>query len=121
MMSMDLFVSTTESPFRFLTSYLHKEGESYLHEKFVSAHEVDFYFIPDREVIYVQKNLHPNDTRGVLLDEETNTREYYLTFPEFVHEEIIDQILISKKLIYQQIKINTFGQNEMLYKAILLD
>lgn len=118
---MNPFESTIESPLRFLSSYLQYEGESYLHKQFVSADEVDFRFIPQRDAIYVQKRLLPGIVRGELLDEETNTREFYLTFPEFVQEEFEHQYILSHNLIHEQSKLNGKDQDAKLYSMILID
>lgn len=118
---MEPFESTIESPLRFLFSYLKCEGESYLHRQFVSADEIDFNYIPARDVIYVQKILPRNTTRGEILEEKTNTCEYELTFSEFVQQEFDQQLKITKGLIYQKSTQNGDDQDKKLYKHILLN
>lgn len=115
------FKSTIESPLQFLFSYLKWEGESYLQRQFVRADEIDFKYIPDRDVIYVQKILPRNKTRGEILDVDTNTCEYELTFPEFVQEEFERQLKITKGLISQQSKKNGDDKDLKLYNYILLN
>ena len=120
-LTMEPFISTIELPLKFLFSYIKYEGESYLHRQFVRADEIDFNYIPERDVIYVQKILPRNDTRGELLDEDTNTREYELSFPEFVQEAFEEQLKITKGLIYQKSKSNGDDQDLKLYIHILLN
>lgn len=118
---MDPFKSTTESPLRFLTAYLYNDGESYLQKQFESSALPGFTYIPERDINYVIKILPHGDNRGELLDEETNEREFELSFPEFVREVFIEQLKITKGLIYQQSKQNTDGHDLKLYKHILID
>jgi len=115
------FESTIESPLRFLSSYLKHHGEGYIRKQYELSNEPDFCFDCTKGVIIVQKILPRNDLRGELLDDETNTREYELSWPEYVHDEFQRQIEISKRLIIEQSRQNGKDQDAKLYSKILID
>jgi len=118
---MNPFESTIESPLRFLSSYLKHNGEIYLRKQFELSNEPDFCYEGTKGVIIVQKILPRNDLRGELLDTETNTREYELSWPEYVREEFQRQFEKSKRLIIDQSKHNGKDQDAKLYSRILID
>jgi hypothetical protein len=118
---MNPFESTIESPLRFLSSYLKHHGEGYIRKQFELSKEHDFCYDETKGVIIVQKILPRNDLRGELLDEETNIREYELSWSEFVYDEFKRQLEISKRLINEQSKHNGKDQDAKLYSKILID
>lgn len=118
---MNPFESTIESPLRFLNSYLKHYGEGYLRKQYELSNEPDFCYDPAKEVIIVQKILPRNNLRGELLNEETNTREYELSWTEYVHDEFKRQFEISKRLIIEQSRKNGKDQDAKLYSTILID
>jgi len=118
---MPLLQSTHESPLLFLHHYIQHDGTTFLRQRFVSYRASNYYYSEEQDVIIAQGILPRNDKRGELLDEETNTREYTITFKEYVIEEFQKQLTISKKLIREQSKSNTDGQDLKLYKRTLID
>lgn len=113
--------STTESPILFLHHYLQNDGKTILKERFSNEDEPDYKFDSDRNIIIAQGILPRNDKRGELLDEETNTREYTITFKSYLKKEFQKQLDLSKELIRVQSPKNTTDQNERLYRQLLTE
>lgn len=118
---MNPFESTIDYPILFFKAYLKSDGLTYLQNKFLTANEPDFCYNPSKDAIYVQKMFPPGNLRGELLDEEFNTRDFYLTFPEFVQEEFEQQYIKSYNLILEKSKLNGQDQDNKLYRMILID
>jgi len=118
---MNPFESTIDNPLRFLKAFFRFDGYSFLEKQFVNSDDPDFKYDNKLKVIIAQGILPREDQRGELLDEETNTREYEITFPEYVSNEFVKQFDITKKLIGNQSRHNSDGQDRKLYRMILID
>ena len=115
----ELFVSTIDDPLKFFKAYLKSGGEDYLKLRFESYKERDGEHDKEKGLIYIQKCLPPGIQRGELLDEETNCREYNLTFDEYFREELTRQAKLTSALIQEKRRTNGDDQDLKLYKTVL--
>lgn len=118
---MNPFESTIEDPLRFLKEFINGDGYSYISELFEISNDPEFKYDSERNVIIAQGILPRGDIRGELLDDETNTREYEITFPEYVSNEFDRQFDITKILINNLFHSNSDEQNRKRYRMILID
>ncbi|WP_346855389.1 hypothetical protein [uncultured Draconibacterium sp.] len=116
---MPLLQSTLESPLLFLHHYLRHNGTIILKQRFVSSKAPNYHYNEEQNVIVAQAILPRTDQRGELLDPETNTREYTITFKEYVAEEFRKQLSISKNLIRDKRRKNDLKQNLEYYREII--
>ncbi len=113
--------SSFDYPLSFLKRVAEPDGEEYLRFIFENPDEDNCWFNHVTGKLDCIKILPRNDKRGTLLDEETNEREFELSFSEFVEEELEKQIEISKNLIFEQSKQNGQDKDAKLYNIVLLD
>ena len=115
------FVSTLDEPLKFFKSYLNLGGEDFLRSRFMSYYEPDGEYDEQKDLIYIQKSFPPGVQRGELLNEETNCQEYFLSFSEYVPEELVRQAERSFALINEKSQSAGNDQELKLYNKILIE